>query len=54
MFQQSHSWADIKRKSQFKRIHVKKKKKDTRTSMFSAALFIAITWMQPKCPLTEE
>ena len=27
MFQQSHSWADIKRKSQFKRIHVKKKKK---------------------------
>ena len=29
--------------------------KDTRTPMFTAALFtIANTWKQPKCPLTDE
>ena len=31
------------------------KKKDTYTTMFTAALFtIARTWRQPKCPSTEE
>ena len=40
-------------------IYPEKKKtttcKDTRTLMFTAALFaIAKTWKQPKCPLTEE
>ena len=30
-------------------------KKDTCTSMFTAALFtIAKTWKQPKCPLTDD
>ena len=30
-------------------------RKDTRTPMFTAALFtIAKTWKQPKCPSTEE
>ena len=33
----------------------KKKKKESCTTMFIAALFtIARTWKQPKCPLTDE
>ena len=47
MFQQSHSWAYVRRKTQFKRIHV--------PPMFIAALFtIAKTWKQLKYALTDE
>ena len=47
MIQQSHSWAYIQTKLQFKKIHV--------PPMFIAALFtIAKTWKQPKCPLTDK
>ena len=47
MIQQSHSWAYIQTKLQFKKIHV--------PPMFIAALFtIAKTWKQPKCPSRDE
>ena len=43
MTQQSHSWADIQRKPQFKKI--------TCTHIFIVALFTtAKTCKQPKCP----
>ena len=46
MIQQSHSWACIRGKLI---------RKNTRTPMFIAALFIiAKTWKQPKYPSTEE
>uniref|UniRef100_A0A8D1MU46 DUF1725 domain-containing protein n=1 Tax=Sus scrofa TaxID=9823 RepID=A0A8D1MU46_PIG len=46
MIQQSHSWAYIQTKLSLK--------KNTRTRMFTAALFtIAKTWKQLKCPLTQ-
>ena len=45
MTQQPHSWAYTRENPEFK--------KDTGTSMFTAALFtIAQTWKQPKCPST--
>ena len=45
MIQQSHSWAYIWTKLQFKKIH----------TIFIASLFtIAKTWKQPKCPSTDE
>ena len=47
MIQQSHSWAYIHRKLQFKKIHA--------PPMFTAPLFtIAKTWKQPKCPWTDK
>ena len=47
MIQQSHSWAYIQTKLQFKKIHV--------PPMFIAALFTtAKTWKQPKCPSRDE
>ena len=49
MTQQSqiHSWAYIQTKLSLKKIHS--------PNMFIAALFtVAMTWKQPKCPLTDE
>ena len=47
MTQQSHSWAHIWRKTQFKKIHV--------SPMFIVALFTtAMTGEQPRCPSTGE
>ena len=47
MIQQSHSWADIQKKTIIQ--------KGTCISMFIAALFtIAKTWKQPECPSTDE
>ena len=48
MTQQSHYWAGIYPEKTVI-------EKDTRTPMFTAALFkIARTWKQPRCPLADE
>ena len=44
MIQQSHSWVYIKNTNL----------KDTCTPMFTAVLFTAKLWKQPKCPSTDE
>ena len=49
MTQQSHSWANMWRKTWFKRIQ------DTCPPIYIAALFtIAKTWKPPKCPWTDK
>ena len=50
MTQKSHYWAYTPKETR-----IEKKKKNTCTPMFIAAIFtIARTWKQPRCPLTDE